>query len=215
VSERTGDNLIWIDMEFSHLDPNVGSICQAAMIVTGPDLTPLPPPGIDPRVGGLLYDIRIEQRHVDHASEWVRAHQADQLKRSLEGEDALPVETVEELFIGYLLATCEVPENKALRPILAGNSVHGDQRYIKKQMPRLDELLSFRLLDVTTLKELARRWAPRLVFSKNDETIKQWYPGDIELKGGAHDALYDIKGSIAELCFYRKTVLAQALHPQG
>jgi oligoribonuclease (3'-5' exoribonuclease) len=64
-------------------------------------------------------------------------------------------------------------------------------------------LISFRLCDVTTLKELLRRWAPTIEFRKNDETIRQWYPGQVELAGEAHDALYDIKGSIAELNFYR------------
>ena len=137
------------------------------------------------------------------------ANQKKQLARSL-SEDAFPVEKVEGFFVGYLLATCEVPDNQALRPMLSGNSVHGDYRYIKHHMPALDELLSFRLVDVTTLKELARRWCPKLVFSKNGETIRASYPGEIELKGTAHDALYDIKGSIAELAFYRKHLFGKA-----
>lgn len=209
-SQRRADNLVWIDLEFTHLDPQVGAISQAAMIVTTAELEPLPPPGIDPRIGGLLYDVRIEERHVASASVWVREHQSEQLERSLRGEDALDVQKVEELFIGYLLATSEIPDNKALRPLLAGNSVHGDFRYIKAHMPRLDELLSFRLVDVTTLKELARRWYPRLVFSKNHETIRRWYPAEVDVEGEAHDALYDIKGSIAEMCFYRQHLFVPA-----
>ena len=124
-----------------------------------------------------------------------------------QSDDAFPIAKVEELFVGYLLATCIVTEGKSTRPLLSGNSVHGDYRYVKRHMPRLDELLSFRLLDVTTIKELARRWVPKLVFNKTTETIKQWYPGGgIEVQGAAHDALYDIKGSIAELAFYKKTL---------
>jgi oligoribonuclease len=206
--ERRADNLIWIDLEFTNLDPNVGAISQASMIVTTGTLEPLTPAGIDPKVGGLLYDVKITKEHADNASPWVLANMKKQLARSQE-DDAFPVDKVEELFVAYLLATCEVPDNQALRPMLSGNSVHGDYRYIKHHMPKLDELLSFRLVDVTTIKELARRWCPKKVFTKNDETIRTEYPGEIELEGAAHDALYDIKGSIAELAFYRKHLFAK------
>ena len=207
--ERSADNLIWIDLEFTNLDPTVGAISQASMIVTTGTLQPLTPPGIEPGVGGLLYDVKISQAQADSASEWVRANQKKQLERSL-SEDAFPVEKVEELFIAYLLSTCEIPENQALRPMLSGNSVHGDYRYIKRHMPGLDKLLSFRLVDVTSIKELARRWCPKLVFTKNAETIRSSYPGEIELEGAAHNALYDIKGSIAELAFYRQRLFTKA-----
>jgi oligoribonuclease len=211
VPARSADNLIWIDLEFSDLDPTRGGICQASMIVTTGGLQPLPPGGIAPKVGGLLYDVRITDDQAKNASEWVKANQKDQLVRST-SEEAFPVEIVEEFFVAYLLTTCAVPDNKALRPMLSGNSVHGDLRYIKEHMPRLDELLSFRLIDVTTLKELARRWCPKQVFSKNAETIRQWYPGEIDVVGAAHNALYDIKGSIAELAFYRKHLFGKVAH---
>lgn len=209
--ERSADNLIWIDLEFTDLEPAVGTILQASMIVTTGALEPLTPPGIDSTVGGLLYDVAITQEQADNASEWVRTNQKQQLTRSL-GEDAFPVDKVEELFIGYLLATCEVPENQVLRPMLSGNSVHGDYNYLKRHMPRLYQLLSFRLVDVSSIKELARRWCSKLVFAKNPETIKTSYPGEIEVKGEAHDALYDIKGSIAELAFYRKNLFVKSAH---
>lgn len=206
--ERHAENLIWIDLEFTNLDPLEGVITQAAMIVTRADLTPIPPPGIPPAMGGLLYDVAITAEQAEAASIWVRENQVDQLERS-QMDDALPIEKVDELFVGYLLTTCVVTENKATRPLLSGNSVHGDYRYIKRHMPKLDDLLSFRLLDVTTLKELARRWAPKLTFTKNSETIRQSYPGEVELEGAAHDALYDIKGSIAELNFYKKRLFGK------
>ena len=171
--ERSPDNLIWIDLEFTNLDPTLGVITQAAMIVTRGDLTPIPPPGIDSAVGGLLYDIAITAEQAAACSPWVRANQQEQLARS-QSDDAFPIDKVEEVFVGYLLATCVVTEGKSTRPLLSGNSVHGDYRYVKRHMPRLDELLSFRLLDVTTVKELARRWSPKLVFNKTPSTIKQW-----------------------------------------
>lgn len=208
--ERNAENLIWIDLEFTNLDPLLGVITQAAMIVTRADLTPIPPAGIPAGVGGLLYDVAITAEQAESASIWVRQNQVEQLARS-QTDVALSVELVEELFVGYLLSTCEVTENKATRPLLSGNSVHGDYRYIKQHMPRLDELLSFRLLDVTTLKELARRWKPKIMFTKNAETIRQSYPGEIEVEveGAAHDALFDIKGSIAELNFYKKRMFGK------
>lgn len=202
MSERSANRLIWIDLEFTTLDPRAGFIMQAAMIVTTPDLEPLPPPGVAPEVGGLLYDVQLTAEQAATASDWVREHQKEQLVRS-QGEYAVAVDKVEQLFIGYLLHFCEVPQQIRDRPLLAGNSVHGDHAYLEQHMPRLTELMSFRHLDVTTIKELARRWCPDREFNKNAETIRRWYPSPIEVEGGAHDALYDIKGSIAELNFYR------------
>lgn len=208
-TERSPDNLIWIDLEFTNLEPTEGAIMQAAMVVTQGDLTPIPPPGIPSEVGGLLFDVQLSEAQAAGCSAWVKQNQADQLKRS-QGPEAVPVAKVEELFVAYLLSQCEVPENKRIRPLLAGNSVHGDARYLAVHMPKLHDLLSFRILDVTTIKELARRWCPKLEFTKNHETIRQWYPAEIKLEGEAHDALYDIKGSIAELAFYRATLFGPA-----
>lgn len=202
---RNAQNLIWIDLEFTNLDPASAYIMQAAMIITTPDLVPIPPPGIPEEVGGLLYDVHLDATQAATASDWVKANQAEQLRRS-QGDEALPNDKVEEVFLAYLLSACEVPANKRDRPLLCGNSVHGDYRFICRHMPKLEDLLSFRLLDVTTVKEIARRWCPDLEYRKTDETIMQWYPGKAGLAGEAHDALYDIKGSIAELNFYRHTL---------
>lgn len=207
LPDRSADNLIWIDLEFTDLDPQVGFIMQAAMIVTTKDLVPIPPAGVSAEVGGLLYDVHLTKEQAATASEWVRENQAEQLQRS-QGEEALPVAQVQDLFVDYLLSTCEVPDAIRMRPLLSGNSVHGDKKFLGQHLPRLDALLSFRLLDVTTIKEIARRWQPALEFDKHDETIKRYYPGPIELKGEAHDALYDIKGSIAELNYYRQRLFA-------
>jgi oligoribonuclease len=212
--ERSADHLIWIDLEFTHLDPTVGGIMQAAMIVTTKDLVPVPPAGVPAEVGGLLYDVRVTAEHAASASEWVLANQSEQLKRS-QGEGAVPVEQVQELFVGYLLSACEVPDAIRLRPLLSGNSVHGDMKFVAQHMPKLEALLSFRLLDVTTIKEIARRWAPDLEFNKTAATIKEFYPGPIELEGEAHDALYDIKGSIAELNFYRQRLFVPEAGGRG
>jgi oligoribonuclease len=212
--DRSAENLIWIDLEFTNLDPTKAFIMQAAMIVTTKDLVPIPPPGVEPEVGGLLYDVQLGAEQVATASPWVKENQKEQLARS-QGPDGVPVETVQDLFIAYLLHCCEVPQDKRNRPLLSGNSVHGDHGFIEHHMPRLGELLSFRLLDVTTVKELARRWCPDLEFEKNDGTIRKWYPAKVELAGQAHDALYDIKGSIAELNFYRHHVFAEAARPKA
>ncbi|MGE0709241.1 MAG: oligoribonuclease [Planctomycetota bacterium] len=213
--DRTLGNLIWIDLEFTDLDPSRGAIMQAAMIVTRPDLTPVPPPGIEPGEGGLQYAISLDEAQVATASDWVKEHQAEHLRRSRDPEESLPVEKVEELFVAYLLACSEVPDAAPKRPILAGNSIHGDRNYLARYMPRLISLLSYRLLDVSTLKELASRWCPSLVFTKTSQTIGQWYPAEVKVEGEVHDALFDIKGSIAELAFYRQHLLAPVARPQG
>ncbi|MCA8925181.1 MAG: hypothetical protein KDD82_25450 [Planctomycetes bacterium] len=210
--ERSAQNLVWVDLEFTNLDPSVGFIMQAAMIVTTKDLVPIPPPGFDPTVGGLLYDVSLTPGQASTASAWVRENQADQLARS-QGEEALPIHQVEDLFIGYLLATCEIPDDKRQRPLLAGNSVHGDFGFIRRHMTRLEDLLSFRLLDVTSLKEIARRWLPKSEYVKNPATIKRWYPGEVELKGEVHDALFDIKASLAEANFYRHHLFVPECRP--
>lgn len=203
--ERSATNLVWIDLEFTNLDPSKAFIMQAAMIVTTPDLVPIPPPGIAAEVGGLLYDVHLDAAQAGTASDWVKENQREQLARS-QGPEAFPLAQVQQLFVGYLLATCEVPSGKRDRPLLCGNSVHGDHAFISHHMPELEGLLSFRLLDVTTIKEIVRRWCPQHEFKKTDEAIRQWFPGKIELRGEAHDALYDIKASIAELNFYRQRV---------
>lgn len=205
--DRDEKNLIWIDLEFTNLDPTKGHIMQAAMIVTTADLVPLAPPGIAPEVGGLLYDVHLSAAQAATASDWVKENQKAQLARS-QGPDAFPIEKVQALFVGYLLATCEVPASKRDRPLLCGNSVHGDHGFISHHMKELEALLSFRLCDVTTIKELVRRWCPQHEYKKTDEAIRTWYPGKAELQGEAHDALYDIKASIAELNYYRQHVFA-------
>jgi oligoribonuclease len=201
--ERTSGNLVWIDLEFTDLDPSRGAIMQAAMIVTRPDLTPIPPPGVPPEEGGLQFAISLSEDQISTASEWVQANQKEHIEEC-RGPNALPVERVEELFIAYLLVCSEIPDSIRSRPLLSGNSIHGDRNYLARYMPKLIELLSYRLLDVSGFKELASRWAPKLEFNKNPETIRRWYPADVEVKGAVHDALFDIKGSIAELNFYRE-----------
>ncbi len=87
------------------------------------------------------------------------------------------------------------------RPVLAGNSIHQDRRFIRRYMPALDKRLHYRMVDVSTIKELARRWYPAAI-------AKQ--PG----KNDSHRALDDVRESIAELRFYRQHVFAP-LTPAG
>lgn len=202
---RTAANLVWIDLEFTDLDPALGGIMQAAMIVTRPDLTPVLPPGVSPAEGGLQFTVALSPEQAERASDWVKANQKEHLERSLSPE-AMPVEQVESLFIGYLLLCSEIPDSIRSRPLLAGNSVHGDRNYLARYMPKLVDLLSYRLLDVSTFKEITSRWCPALEFTKNSETIQRWFPAEVEVKGAVHDALFDIKGSIAELNFYRENL---------
>ena len=212
-AHKQHDNLVWIDLEFTQLDPTQGFIMQAAMIVTTAQLQPLPTAEGDTR--GLLFDVQLTPAQAETASEWVQQHQQKQLQRSL-SPSATPLADVAAAFEAYVASTCErSAKDIRLRPLLAGNSVHGDQRYLQQHMPQLLEGLSFRLLDVTSIKELARRWCPKLEFQKSEQAIRDHYPGDAQLTGTTHDALYDIKASIAELHFYRQKIFAEVARAQA
>ncbi|AIL33136.1 oligoribonuclease [Basilea psittacipulmonis] len=175
--------LVWIDMEMTGLDVEKERIIEVAMIITEPDLT-------------VVYEAPVWVIHqsseiLDKMDAWNKGtHGGSGLIDKVKASD-LTEEKVEDEIINIL--SQYVPKGKAL---LCGNSIAQDRLFIKKYMPKLDTFLHYRMIDVTTLKELARRWAPQ-VFAANEQK-----------KSNKHQALQDIRESIEELKCYREHFIA-------
>ncbi|WWP01351.1 MAG: oligoribonuclease [Candidatus Dasytiphilus stammeri] len=171
------NNLIWIDLEMTGLDPRCNSIIEIATLVTDVSLNIL-------AEGPVLavYQSSIKLAEMD---EWnIRTHTASGLiKRVIASpynERSAEIET-----INFLKKW--VPENTS--PI-CGNSIGQDRRFLIRYMPQLEAYFHYRYLDVSTLKELVRRWKPQIL-----QGFK---------KRGVHQALEDIRESVAELAYYRE-----------
>ena len=215
-------NLIWCDLEFTHLDLDRTRILQAAMLVTTPELVPVAPPaassgspvpgGDGPLAGaagsleGLNFLVRLTADEAALASDWVQANQGELLTRCQEDPAALPVAEVERRMLTYLREACGVEQpdpSPRSRPLLAGNTVHKDYTVLERFMPTLVDNLSYRLVDVSGIKELRRRWYPEVPDFDKATQAREYLP-DLSLEGSEHDALYDIKCSLAELRYYRE-----------
>ena len=174
------DRIVWIDCEMTGLELEVDELVEVAAIVTDFDLTPLDE--------GIDVVIRPSQRARDNMGEFVtKMHTASGLITQL--DDGMSVEEAQEQVLAYIKQ--HVPE--AGKAPLAGNSVGTDKTFLVKQMPQIVDHLHYRILDVSTIKELARRWFPRAYFQSPEKT-------------GGHRALGDIQDSIRELAYYRKAV---------
>ena len=180
-----GSHLIWIDLEMTGLDPEQGVILEIASIVTdsaleivaeGPDIA-----------------INHPESTLLAMEAWSRSHHEasgllEQVKSaSYDGRKA------EQETLGFLSLHCKPGESP-----LCGNSVWQDRRFLIKHMPSLEAFLHYRNIDVSTIKELVKRWYPSLLPYK---------------KKKAHRALSDIKESIKELKYYRENVFLPTFSP--
>ena len=138
----------------------------------------------------------------------IRPQRAELLARCQTDPAALAIPEVERRMLEYLAATCEVPSDlggngrekaapQSQNPLLAGNSVHKDYSVLERWMPDFIGRLSYRLIDVSCLKELRRRWYPGVPAFDKETMARDWLP-DLVLDGAEHDALYDVKCSLAE-----------------
>jgi oligoribonuclease len=180
--------LVWIDLEMTGLDPDTDVIVEIAVIVTNGDLSEVHE-GPDLVIGAAeeqldtMDDVVVEM----HTSSGL----LDEVKRS-----SLTVEEAEAAVMEWLLPL--VPEPR-IAP-LAGNSVHADRAFLRRYMPSLHDHLHYRHVDVSTLKELAKRWLPEILETPNG-------------KQGAHRALADIRESITELGNYRERLFVPEARP--
>lgn len=171
------NNLIWIDLEMTGLDPERDRIIEIATLVTDANLTIL--------AEGPALEIHQSDSHLALMDEWnVRTHTASQLiervRHSKLNEEGAVVQTL--AFLGKW-----VPAGKS--PI-CGNSIGQDRRFLFRYMPVLEAYFHYRYLDVSTIKELVLRWKPEILVGMK--------------KKNTHQALEDIRESVAELAYYRE-----------
>ena len=174
-------NLIWIDLEMTGLLPNQDRIIEVAVVVTDPQITV--------RVEGPVFAVHQSDAVLDAMDAWNkgthgRSGLIDRVKASRVDEAAAEAEV-----IAFLRRY--VPAGKSP---MCGNSICQDRRFLANHMPRLEAFFHYRNLDVSTLKELARRWKPAAL--------------DGFKKAQAHTAMADIHESIDELLHYRQHLLA-------
>jgi oligoribonuclease len=174
------DLLVWIDCEMTGLDLSVDELVEVAVVITDYDLKPVDP--------GFRVVIKADQAVLDQMNDIVRTmHTASGL--------------LEEIPNGVSLADAEYQVNEYILKFvpdaqtapLAGNTIGTDRAFLAKYMPRVDSHLHYRSVDVSSIKELARRWFPRVYFQS-------------PAKAGGHRALADILESIRELDYYRRAL---------
>ncbi len=177
---RSDQNLVWLDCEMSGLDPEKERLLEIAVVVTGPDLTP--------RIDGPVLVIHQSDAVLDGMDAWNkgthgRSGLIDKVKASTLDEAEAERQLIE--FISRY-----VPKNGTP---MCGNTIGQDRRFLVKYMPKLEAYFHYRNLDVSTLKELAKRWRPAVysAFKKQQ----------------AHTALADVHESIDELLHYREHFL--------
>lgn len=172
-------NLIWIDLEMTGLDPETHQIIEIATIVTDAQLNIL--------AEGPVLAIHQPEAELAKMDEWcTTTHTNSGLVERIRQSNITEDEAVRQT-----IAFLEQWVPKGASPI-CGNSIGQDRRFLYKHMPELEQYFHYRYLDVSTLKELTRRWKPELLngFSKK----------------GSHLALDDIRDSIAELRYYREHI---------
>lgn len=173
--------LVWIDCEMTGLDVDTDGLCEIAVIVTDFDLKPLHP--------GFELVINPGAEALEQMNSFVRGmHEKSGLLPRI--EQGVSVEEAERQVIAYLAQHITAGH----RPLVAGNTIGMDRRFIAKYMPTLEEKLHYRSIDVSTIKELSRRWFPAAFFGA-------------PAKRGGHRALADIAESIQELAYFRNAVL--------
>jgi oligoribonuclease len=175
------DHLVWIDCEMTGLDLGKDKLIEVAALVTDPDLNVLGE--------GVDLVIHADDAALDAMPPVVRDMHAksgltEEVRRS-----TVTMAEAEEIVLAYIK---EFVPNPRTTP-LCGNSIATDRGFLARDMPTLDSFLHYRMIDVSSIKELCRRWYPRVYFGQ-------------PAKGLAHRALADIRESIRELEYYRRAI---------
>jgi oligoribonuclease len=183
------DLLVWVDCEMTGLDLNRDEICEIAVIVTDSELNPVDE--------GLQLVIRPSAEALANMGEFVtKMHTDSGLIHEL--ASGMTHSEADAMVLDYLKQ--HVPERHTAP--LAGNSIATDRAFLQRQLPQFEAHLHYRNIDVSSIKELTRRWYPRVYFQ-------------LPKKDGNHRALSDILESIEELRYYRKTVMVELPGPSS
>jgi oligoribonuclease len=185
VNER----LVWIDCEMTGLDLGADALIEVAALVTDFELNVLGE--------GVDIIVKPPAEALDQMGDFVRnMHEKSGLLAEL--EHGVPLAEAEERTLAYIKEHC--PDGS--RPPLAGNTVATDRSFLARDMTTLEQFLHYRIVDVSSIKELSRRWYPRAYFQA-------------PAKRGNHRALADIQESIEELRYYREAVFVPAPGPDS
>jgi oligoribonuclease len=181
MPDPRNDRLVWIDCEMTGLDPEHDVIVEVAAIVTDGNLNELDE--------GISLVIRPDDLKVLDGMEQVVVdmHRSSGLLEEIPA--GISTQAAQAAVLEYLLAHSPDPR----RSLLAGSSIYVDRGFLARYMPEVDAHMHYRLIDVSSIKELARRWYPRAYFNAPAKT-------------GNHRALADIRESIAELRYYRSLI---------
>lgn len=176
---KNNDNLIWVDLEMTGLEPDIDTIIEIATIVTDPQLNTL--------AEGPVIAIHVDDERLLAMDDWNTEHHTasglvDRVRASEYSLDAASAETIAFL----------EPWIEAGKSPMCGNSIGQDRRFMVKYMPALEAFFHYRNVDVSTIKELVKRWQPSI--------------SDGFSKENTHLALDDIRESIAELRYYREQI---------
>ena len=183
------DRLVWIDCEMTGLDLEADALIEVAALVTDFDLNVLG--------DGIEIVIKPPREALDQMVEFVQhMHETSGLLEELDNGTTL--EDAQAQVLDYVKAHCP----NGSRPPLAGNTVATDRSFLARDMPELEQFLHYRIVDVSSIKELSRRWFPRAYYNA-------------PAKGGNHRALADIRESIEELRYYREAVFVPSPGPDS
>ncbi|MEO7147263.1 MAG: oligoribonuclease [Terrimesophilobacter sp.] len=173
------DRLVWIDCEMTGLDVTIDELVEVAVVITDFNLNILD--------AGFNIVINPSQPALDNMGDFVRAmHEKSGLLEAL--ADGVSLEDAQSAVLAYIQRFAPV----AGQAPLAGNTIGTDRTFLARYMPLVDAHLHYRSVDVSSIKELVRRWIPRVYFNSPE-------------KDGGHRALADILESIRELEYYRRT----------
>ena len=190
MSETTEtDRIVWIDCEMTGLDFKNDLLVEIACVITDAQLELV--------AEGLNIVIQAPAERLGNMDPFVvNMHTESGLLPEI--PNGVTLEAAEEMLFDYI--SSHIPEaNKAQ---LAGSSVHVDRIFLQRDMPRVDSYLHYRIIDVSSIKELVRRWYPRVYFASPTKT-------------GNHRALGDILDSIKELKYYREAVFVDLPGPES
>jgi oligoribonuclease len=184
------ENLVWIDCEMTGLDVEKDSLVEIAVLITDSELNILDE-------AGLSVVIKPRPDSLAQMGEYVtQMHKESGLLSLL--DDGLVLADAEQKILDYVKGFA--PEARTAP--LAGNSIGTDRMFLNRYMPKLDSHLHYRNIDVSSVKELTKRWFPKVYFQ-------------LPKKSGGHRALADIRESIAELRYYRQTVFVSQPGPES
>ena len=178
MSQNTNDYLVWMDLEMTGLDPETDTIIEMATMITDGQLNII--------AEGPNLVIHQPDSVMDKMNDWCKKHHGQSGLTQRVKDSTISLQEAEQLTLDFIRK--HVGERQSP---LCGNSVHQDRRFLVRYMPRLESWLHYRNIDVSTIKELAKRWYPELTPWK---------------KKNAHLALDDILESINELKYYRERV---------